>query len=202
MKRRDEIILTALDMFNESGLNNVGVREIARRMDISVGNLSYHFPKKEDIVVGILEGLRNRNTKIFEVFFSEQPTLGKYLFLMQNVFRNQYDFRGIVTAPLEIKKIYEGLFDYDSVEKRRKDTHRKILEKLTEADELKLNEKGIEFLVAFVSLFARFWVLEAFVSYPGLGKEEVINHYLGIFSQQLAIFATPTGLEGIEEFFE
>lgn len=202
MKRRDEIILTALEMFNESGLNNVGVREIARKMDISVGNLSYHFPKKEDIVVGILEGLRNRNTKTFEIFFSGAPTLGNYLLLMQNVFSNQYDFRGVATAPLEIKRIYEGLFDYKSVEKRRMDTHRKILQKLTEAGEMKLNDKGIEFLVSFISLFARFWIVEAFLTYADLGKAEVINHYLGTFSQQMAIFATPKGLESMEAFFE
>ncbi|MCB0652763.1 MAG: TetR/AcrR family transcriptional regulator [Saprospiraceae bacterium] len=201
MKRRDEIILTALKMFNESGIHNVGVREIARSLSISVGNLSYHFPRKEDIVAEILVHLRARNTVQYEIFFSGEPTLFAYLTLMRGVFLNQYNFRGVVISPLDIKKIYQNLFDYEKVEKERKAMQKDIFQRLTKAGELTLNEKGSDFMVSFISLFSRFWIQEAFLSYENLSREAVVEKYLWTLSQQLAIFATPDGMEGIELFF-
>ncbi len=202
MKRRDEIVLTALKMFNESGIHNVGVREIARAMSISVGNLSYHFPKKEDIVAEILRLLRLRNNRHYEKYFSSEPSVFAYLTLMKGVLSNQYDFRGVVISPLDIKKIYQALFDYQGVERQRKTKQKEIFAMLSEKDELTLNEKGCDFMVDFISIFSRFWIQEAFLSYDHLSKTEVIDKYLGILSQQLAIFATPKGLTGIEAFFE
>ena len=202
MKRRDEILLTALKMFNESGIHNVGVREIARAMSISVGNLSYHFPKKENIVAEILGLLRHRNNLHYENFFASEPTVFSYLTLMKGVLSNQYDFRGVAISPLDIKNIYQALFDYKGVEKQRQAKQKEIFVKLSETDELTLNEKGCDFMVDFISLFSRFWIQEAFLSYDHLSKTEVIDKYMGTLSQQLAIFATPKGLKGIEEFFE
>ncbi|HEY1023812.1 MAG TPA: TetR family transcriptional regulator [Sphingobacteriaceae bacterium] len=44
---------TALEMFNARGIENVGVREIGRQLDMSPGNISYYYPTKNDLVADI-----------------------------------------------------------------------------------------------------------------------------------------------------
>lgn len=53
--RRDEILNTALKLFNEQGSANVSTRHIAEAMGISPGNLYYYFPHKEAIIHAILD---------------------------------------------------------------------------------------------------------------------------------------------------
>ncbi len=47
---RNRIIETSISLFNQSGLQNVRLQQIADGARISVGNLAYHFHDKEQIV--------------------------------------------------------------------------------------------------------------------------------------------------------
>ncbi len=50
--------------FNERGVGNVGVRDIARELDLSPGNLSYHFPTKDDLILALIEEMHAENTAV------------------------------------------------------------------------------------------------------------------------------------------
>ena len=52
---REDIITTATALFNKRGYHRVGMRDIAADLGISTGNLTYHFPKKQDILQAIME---------------------------------------------------------------------------------------------------------------------------------------------------
>lgn len=47
---KDEILKSALRLFNEMGVAQVSLRTIAGDMGISLGNLTYHFKKREEII--------------------------------------------------------------------------------------------------------------------------------------------------------
>src|SRR5215510_5497851 len=41
--------------FNQRGVAAVGIREIARELGLSPGNVSYHFPSKEALIAALVE---------------------------------------------------------------------------------------------------------------------------------------------------
>ena len=54
-KTAKRILLTALTLFNERGENSVTSVDIAMEMDISPGNLYYHFKGKELMVDALIQ---------------------------------------------------------------------------------------------------------------------------------------------------
>ncbi|MBO4383018.1 MAG: TetR/AcrR family transcriptional regulator [Clostridia bacterium] len=48
---REKIFLESVRLWNEKGYENVSMRDIAAACDIGTGNLTYYFPKKEDILM-------------------------------------------------------------------------------------------------------------------------------------------------------
>jgi len=47
---REAILQTSQKLFNERGVYNVTLRQIATETNMSQGNLNYHFKKREDIL--------------------------------------------------------------------------------------------------------------------------------------------------------
>lgn len=58
MKTKDRIILASLDLFNEEGERNISTNHIAAHLNMSPGNLYYHFRNKSDIVYEIFKNYK------------------------------------------------------------------------------------------------------------------------------------------------
>jgi len=52
---KQKIVNTTIRLFNESGFANVSLPHIAKAMGISLGNLTYHFPKKDQLIMSIFD---------------------------------------------------------------------------------------------------------------------------------------------------
>ena len=60
MNTKEEILRCAEELFRKNGYNGVSMREIADAAGIRVGNLTYHFPKKELLVEALFEARERR----------------------------------------------------------------------------------------------------------------------------------------------
>lgn len=55
LKRKEKIIITAIDLFDEAGINGLTTKEIARRQNITEPAIYKQFGSKKDIVIAILD---------------------------------------------------------------------------------------------------------------------------------------------------
>ncbi len=53
MTAKDEILRKAIELFNQFGYASITMRDIANAMHKSVGNITYHFPKKADLMSAV-----------------------------------------------------------------------------------------------------------------------------------------------------
>lgn len=197
-----EILKKALDLINAKGYAQVGMRELARDLNISPGNLTYYFKKKEDVLAALLNQFSSLNTQTIEAYLHREPSNSNFLKLLQDIFGNQFMYRGVYvgnqffsTAIVENK-----IFDYQSVFAKRKSIYQEIFIALHDAGQLNLRDEDVSFLVSFITLFGRFWITEATLFDKSPNPEEVIPHYVQMLAKQLSLFSTEAGLESIQEF--
>jgi AcrR family transcriptional regulator len=62
MSRKLEILETARKLFNENNTQAITTNHIAKAMDISAGNLHYHYSNREEIIRLLYQNMRNEMT--------------------------------------------------------------------------------------------------------------------------------------------
>ncbi len=67
-----EIKKIAKDLFNQKGIPSVTLREVAKEMNKSYGNITYHFPTKEKLIEELYQDFRNEIQHVSQAFFGEQ----------------------------------------------------------------------------------------------------------------------------------
>ncbi|MUK29452.1 TetR family transcriptional regulator [Aliivibrio fischeri] len=97
MKTKDRIIYGALELFNQDGERNVTTNHIAAHLDISPGNLYYHFCNKEEIIHSIFndyaQELKIRFQPIHLDEQSETPSLQVMLNYLDSIFELMWNYR-------------------------------------------------------------------------------------------------------------
>ncbi len=68
LNTKQRIINASIRLFNEKGLANVRLQQIADEINISVGNLAYHYRNKEAIIVAINENLDDEANEILSCY--------------------------------------------------------------------------------------------------------------------------------------
>tara|TARA_R100001143_G_scaffold63594_1_gene73188 strand:- start:39870 stop:40475 length:606 start_codon:yes stop_codon:yes gene_type:complete len=59
MKTKKQILEVSRVLFNEKGVMNVTLRDVAKSMKRSYGNITYHYPTKEDVITRLFEEMNN-----------------------------------------------------------------------------------------------------------------------------------------------
>jgi AcrR family transcriptional regulator len=108
MDTKQRIIEASVKLFNESGIASVRLQQIADEIDISVGNLAYHFRNKEAIVKAVHESVVSEMAailseyRIYPNLIDFDSQLNKYY-----QFLNRYPFYFLDL--IEIERAYPEL---------------------------------------------------------------------------------------------
>lgn len=127
---KQKILAVARTLFNDYGYNSVSLRDIAKAVGISEGNLTYHFKKKENLIESLLlEAVDTFPTGTPQTLEELDPIFED---LQQNVQKNLYFF------------LHYAQLSQSSPEICQKQSIRysKLLEKLKRAFQ-NLNEAGL-----------------------------------------------------------
>ncbi|HSU51911.1 MAG TPA: TetR/AcrR family transcriptional regulator [Segetibacter sp.] len=200
MDTRKKILDKALEMFNERGIEYVGLRELAAILDIRVSNITYYFPTKDDLVYALSLELGKANAEV--IVERENLTMSAFLKMLREVFQNHIAFRCLLLSVVHLMKQNKHLSEaYKHTQKVRNAAMYSNLQALERSGYLKPKDKAeMDFLVSGISLISRFWISEAAISFDQLTVDEQIRHYLILISKLLSPYSTKKAIKEMDVF--
>lgn len=109
MKTKDRILHTSLLLFNEEGEANVTTVDIANEMEISPGNLYYHFRGKEVIIEELYDQFDREMTEILSAPMQNKISVHDSWFYLYVVFEHIYNYRFLYFNLTDIMHRYEKI---------------------------------------------------------------------------------------------
>lgn len=201
MKDTKEAILeSGLRILNARGLTALSTRAVAEDLALSPGNVSYHFPRKESLVLALVMRHGERNERRLR---REVSTLGDFLEMFRELFRGQQQYRGLLLALPDIMETFMEIRQhYRRVEKTRRQRLLGLLVELRQRRVLVAQDRDLSRLVSHITFIARFWIAEARVSYAKQGEQRVVGHYLALIADAMASYASASARADLEPYLD
>ncbi|MCB0701008.1 MAG: TetR/AcrR family transcriptional regulator [Chitinophagaceae bacterium] len=200
MDTKEKIVEKALEMYNEQGVEYVGVRELAKELGMKGGNITYYFPTKYDLIRELGSRLSSGNEQIMKMY--QDKSMYNYLLMHQELYNNQYKYRSLVISlPLLLKQNVDFRKQYNENQSVRKKDMYSELKSLFLAGYIQGTKIEIlDMVLHSVIMMGRLWVIEANLDYEVIKKEEVISDYLKRLCNILRLVASEKGTADIDRF--
>ena len=156
---RERILETSLAMFNAQGEPNVTTNHIADELEISPGNLYYHFRNKEDIVEQVFARYEARMDQTLLVPEGRLPNLEDVWMQLHLVFECMWDYRFLYRDLVDILSRNRRLkAHFARILSRAATSAGEVLRGLVEAGAMRATPDEIEATAENVLLVATFWM--------------------------------------------
>ncbi|AMO66872.1 transcriptional regulator [gamma proteobacterium BDW918] len=180
MKTRDKILLSSLALFNTDGEPNVTAVDIANELDISPGNLYYHFHGKDEIIpelyaafelelIDILSAPLQKNLGAQDTWF--------YLYIVfEHIFNHRYLYRNlndILQRYPQIAKKFSKLLEL------KVQAARAVTLELRGQNFLDLDDLQLERLCDNIAMSLTFWLNYTHLRGRNISNEMMIHQ--GVF---------------------
>lgn len=158
MKLRDKIVVQALELFNKQGIANVSPNQIAASLEISTGNLTYHFKTKAVLIEAIYMLMEERF--IASLGFEGYITLDHFRQKMIRINQYQEDFRFFFHDIVFIRRNYPKIAKrYNDISYRSVTEGRELIDYYIATERLIPEENGIDYdyLIQSIWMMGIFW---------------------------------------------
>ena len=198
---KHKILVKSLTLFNDCGISNVSLRTIADEVGISVGNLQYHFKKREDIIETLYYQIVEKIDRI--VFIKTDNLLKSFLNISIEIFTILYEYHffllDFITITRNNKKIKSH---YSELSKRRAAEFLEVADVLIKIglfrEELLKNE--YKNLFKRVEVISNFWFSSVLIQAEVLSKDSVEEYSL-LISQSIYPYLTDEAKKQYADIF-
>ncbi len=204
MKTKEKILETARILFNTHGISAISSKSIAEEMGISYGNLCYHFPKKDDIILQLYLNMQKNVEQQFKNIKEEVINLEFMLSRLKILFEEIYKYKFIY---LGITKVVRH---FDHIKKHAQDQFDQRWNILDTISGFLIangymkafkDEKQKDMLIHALLMVSNSWISDAEVFYKGKDQEK-IDYYMQVFFNLVRPTLTEKGLEGFKKVYE
>ncbi len=192
---KEKILATALYLFNTDGLSQVTLRTIAKKMEISQGNLNYHFKKRDEIIKTLYFDLVKNIDFRLSKFQNEAVSLKLLLDLSTSIMGDLYEYRFFMLDFVQIMRENKVIKShYLELSKNREKQFLELFDALIEngimRKEILHNE--YTFLYKRFQILGDFWISSAQVTRARISKK-IIPEYVKIINQSIYPYLTEKG---------
>lgn len=157
MKTRDRILHKSLELFNELGEPNVTTLLIADELDISPGNLYYHFKSKTDILTELYNWYEHEMLQLLGT--ESTGDIEDQWFFLHLVFETIAKYRFIYKDVVNVLERYEEIKPrFQKVILKKRKATLVVLAALKEQSNLAVNQNELEALSEHIVLTVTFWL--------------------------------------------
>jgi AcrR family transcriptional regulator len=193
---REKIVARALELFNDQGIEYVGVRELAKDLDMKGGNITYYFPTKDDIILELASRLSEDNNRV--IVKKEDITIQGFLNIFEQAYQNHYKYRSLFLSFPNLLKQTPALSEkYHQRQLLRRDTITHQLKSLIKSGHLReLSTVELDVLLKSIVMTSRFWISDAVIE--NSSGPDAIMKYVKQVAGLLLLVATAKGRKIIE----
>jgi AcrR family transcriptional regulator len=194
MKTKERILIKALALFNKQGLKEVTLRQIASSLEMSQGNLNYHFRTKSEIVSQLYFMLVDKMDREINQISGDKPILS-LLYKSAKVSMNiLYQYRFITRDLYHVLGNDEALKKhYLHLQQTRKQQYKLLFKNLTHQGLMREEELEDEFdrLYERMNILGDNWINAAdFFSIEDTSK---VDYYHALLFEVIYPYLTQPG---------
>ena len=184
-----------LELFNRYGEPNVSTTLISAELNISPGNLYYHFPSKDSLVNHLFDQYEVAILDLLDAASDVQDTEDAWFFL-HSLFEQIWAYRFLYR---DLNNLLSGNrhleTHFHAVLERQTHAFRLMLESLAAAGLMRIGPDSIETLSASMSVMVTYWLSYAYVRNPrqalepasaGLALTRGAQHVLALLTPYMA----------------
>jgi AcrR family transcriptional regulator len=182
----------------------VGIREIARDLGLSPGNVSYHYPTKEALVTALMADAHARNNALAEALPAGEG-FEDVVALVRGIMRRDVENRWFVREAVGLLVAFPELRPVHAEMQRARDVRtERILGKLVAGgllDGERVKQRLPELrLQLFTQIF--FWLPSAILASPDKDPSDRLELHLRAAMALLLPYCTPTGRRRLEALLD
>ncbi|CAH8188127.1 MULTISPECIES: TetR/AcrR family transcriptional regulator [Vibrio] len=198
MKTKDRIVYAALELFNEHGERTITTNHIAAHIEISPGNLYYHFRNKQEIVREIFALYSAELLERFTPIQGQRESLTLLKHYLDSIFTLMWKYRFFYANLPEILQRDEVLHEeYIQVQEKLQSNLIDIMRAFVDLKLLAVVEDEMKPLVTTLHMIASSWLsYQSAMSSKTHITEQVIHQGM---LQMIAVVKPKATEQGIEQ---
>jgi AcrR family transcriptional regulator len=168
MKTRERILHKSLELFNELGEPNVTTLLISDELEISPGNLYYHFKSKIDILTELFDWYEKEMNALLDVPDEPMDIEDQWFFLhlvFESIARYQFLYKDVVNVLARHERLRSR---FQRIIAKKQKATLQALNNLLKQGRLNASPAEIQALSENIVLTATFWI-----SYANVAKNQV-----------------------------